>query len=122
MPDLRVRSTKRQSDVWSNLKTFCDIPRFLDTILIRSLLNNIKIFLQIIVFLITQMVICLQYLHVKYCIIQYLVKKREMPIKFKHKKDDLISLYELDALFFAHLLYMNCRVLFGSPLFDWAPQ
>ena len=46
---------------------------------------------------------CLQYFHVKYCIIQYLAKKREMSTKFKHKKDVLISSYQLDALFLAHL-------------------
>ena len=65
--------------------------------------NIIKIFLQIIIFRITKTVICLQHLQVQYCIIRYLVKKREMPIKFKHKKDVSISLYELDALFLAHL-------------------
>ena len=46
---------------------------------------------------------CWQYLYVKYRIIQYLVKKREILIKFKHKKDILISSYELDALFLAYL-------------------
>ena len=30
-------------------------------------------------------------------------KKREMPFKFKLKKDALISSYDLDALFLAHL-------------------
>ena len=30
-------------------------------------------------------------------------KTREMPIKFKHNKDVLIFLYELHALFLAHL-------------------
>ena len=50
-------------------------------------------------------VICLQYLDVKYYIIQYLVEKCEMPIKFKHKKDVLISSHELhgDDLIMAHL-------------------
>ena len=51
---------------------------------------------------ITQAVICLQYLHANYCIIQYLVKKCKMLTKFKHKKDVLISSRELDALFLAH--------------------
>ena len=62
-----------------------------------------KIFLQIIIFRIKQAVICLQYLRVKYSITQYLVKKQEMLIKFKHKTDVLMSLYELDALFLVHL-------------------
>ena len=65
--------------------------------------NIIKIFMQIIILCITQRVVCLQYLLVKYCIIQYFVKKREMPIKFTHKKDVLISSYEPDALLLAHL-------------------
>ena len=55
------------------------------------------------IFCIMQMVICLQNLHVRYCIIQHLVKKRDMPIKSKHKKNVLIFLYELDSLFLAHL-------------------
>ena len=46
------------------------------------MLNIIKIFLQIVIFPNMQTVACLQYLHVKYCITQYLVKKREMQIKF----------------------------------------
>ena len=35
--------------------------------------------------------------------IQNLAKKSKMPIKFKLKKDVLISSYELDALFSTHL-------------------
>ena len=63
----------------------------------------IKIFLQIIIFPIRLTEISLQYLHVKYCIIHYLIKKCEMPINFNHKKGVLISSYKLDALFLGHL-------------------
>ena len=67
------------------------------------MLNIIKIFLQIVIFRNTQTEACLQYLHEKYCITQYLVKKREVPIKFKNKNDVLIFLYNLNTLFLAHL-------------------
>ena len=67
------------------------------------MLNIIKIFLKIVIFCNTQTGASLQYLHVKYCILQYLVKKGEMPIKFKNKNDVLIFLHKLDTLFLAHL-------------------
>ena len=67
------------------------------------MLNIVKIFLQIVIFRNTQTGASLQYLHVKYYIMQYLVKKREMQIKFKNKNDVLIFLHKLDTLFLAHL-------------------
>ena len=70
---------------------------------ICAMLNIIKIFLQIVIFCNTQTVASLQYLHVKYCITQYLVKKPEMQIKFKNKNDVLIFLYKQDTLFLARL-------------------